>query len=300
MGGEIRAASVAGQGSVFSFTARFGLPPAGTAAMPARAPALASAEVHFDGARVLLVDDNPTNLLVAQEYLSRMGLEVQTTDNGQSAVEQAAASEFAAILMDLQMPGMDGFSATRAIRASGNTTPIIALSAAAMDKDRQAAEAAGMNDHVSKPIHPGQLAAVLHRWIPSGRPPAAPTAPERPAAGTGRLDLEHAAQALGGDSELLQRVLERFHADFVQTPEQLRAALDEGRLDDARRLVHTLKGLAPTLGSERLHQLAKQFEEGLQRQDRALQAAFEEELRAVLTTIAAACGIAAQPSQAPS
>ena len=299
MGGEIRASSVAGQGSVFSFTARLGLPPAGTAARPTRVEALDPVAVHFDGARVLLVDDNATNLLVAREYLSRMGLEVETTDNGRSAVDQAAASEFSVILMDLQMPGMDGFSATRAIRASGNSTPIIALSAAAMDKDRQAAAAAGMNDHVSKPIHPGQLAAVLHRWLPASRTPAAPEQGVAQAAGTARLDLEHAAQALGGDRELLQRVLERFHADFVQTPAQLRAAVAEGRFDEVRRLVHILKGLAPTLGAERLHQLARQFEADLLRQDLTLQPAFEAELRAVLIGIAAASGSAAQPGQAP-
>ena len=299
MGGELWATSVPGQGSVFCFTARLGLQQAG-AAPPPPTQALEPVQPDFAGARVLLVDDNPTNLLVASAYLRRMGLEVETTDNGQAAVEQAIRSPFAAILMDLQMPGMDGFAATQAIRAYGNRTPIIALTAAAMDKDRQAAEAAGMNDHVSKPIDPGQLAAVLRQWIPTRQAVAAPAAataaatPAAPAAATARLDLAQAAEALGGDHELLQQVLERFHQDFAQAPEQLREALRQQQFEAAIRLVHTLKGLAPTLGAEALHRLAVRFEQDLLRQDTGLQAEFEQELSAVLGEVATASGIEAR------
>jgi len=223
-----------------------------------------------------------------------MGLEVETADNGQAAVEQAARQSFAAILMDLQMPGMDGFAAARAIRASGNHSPIIALTAAAMDKDRQAAEAAGMNDHVAKPIDRRQLATVLRRWIPvqpasaiSARPAAPVVAPE-PTPGTTRLRLAHAAEELGGDLELVQQVLERFQQDFASAPEQLRAALAQRQFEPAIRLVHTLKGLAPTLGADALQRLAEQFEQDLQRQDTGLQDAFEQELGALLSEVATA------------
>ncbi|MEO0004334.1 MAG: hypothetical protein RLZZ22_2026, partial [Pseudomonadota bacterium] len=291
---RIWASSEAGQGSVFCFTARLGLPPAATAAMTAPSPAIDAVEIDFGGARVLLVDDNPTNLLVARSYLSRMGLEVETADHGQAAVEQAARSPFAAILMDLQMPGMDGFAATRAIRASGNRSPIIALTAAAMDKDRQAAEAAGMNDHVAKPIDRQQLAAVLRRWIPAhqtGATPAAPldsVMPAAPAAGAPRLRLAQAIKVLDGDHELLWQVLERFQQDFAPAPAQLRADLEQRQFEQAIRLVHTVKGLAPTLGAEALHQLAQRFEQDLQRQDTGLQAAFEQELGALLSEVATA------------
>ncbi|MDD2729073.1 ATP-binding protein [Malikia sp.] len=297
MGGELWATSVAGQGSVFCFTARLGLRQAGAATLPPPAQAIGPVQPDFAGARVLLVDDNPTNLLVAGAYLRRMGLEVETTDNGQAAVEQAIRSPFAAILMDLQMPGMDGFAATQAIRAYGNRTPIIALTAAAMDKDRQAAEAAGMDDHVSKPIDPRQLAAVLRQWIPARQAVAAPAAataaatPAAHAAATARLNLAQAAEALGGDHELLQQVLERFHQDFAQAPEQLREALREQQFDVAIRLVHTLKGLAPTLGAETLHRLAVRFEQDLLRRDTGLQAEFEQELGAVLGEVATASAI---------
>ena len=288
-----------GQGSVFCFTARLGLSQTATAATPMPAPVVAPVKRDFGQARVLLVDDSPTNLLVAKAYLSRLGLEVETADNGQSAVDKATRSAFAAILMDLQMPGMDGFAATRAIRASGNHTPIIALTAAAMDKDRQAAEEAGMDDHIAKPIDPMELAAVLGQWIPE-QPQAAPApapasvdpilpvAAIEPASGSGPLDLEQAAEALGGDQELLLQVLQRFHQDFVQAPEQLREALGQQQLDVAIRLVHTLKGLAPTLGAGTLHQLAVRFEQGLQQQDSGLQAEFVQELNRVLAAIEAA------------
>ncbi len=301
MGGKIWATSVAGQGSVFCFTARLGLSQTASAATPMPAPVVAPVKRDFGQARVLLVDDSPTNLLVAKAYLSRLGLEVETADNGQSAVDKATRSAFAAILMDLQMPGMDGFAATRAIRASGNHTPIIALTAAAMDKDRQAAEEAGMDDHIAKPIDPMELAAVLGQWIPE-QPQAAPApapapasvdpilpvAAIEPASSSGPLDLEQAAEALGGDQELLLQVLQRFHQDFVQAPEQLREALGQQQLDVAIRLVHTLKGLAPTLGAGTLHQLAVRFEQGLQQQDSGLQAEFVQELNRVLAAIEAA------------
>ncbi|MCX7250943.1 MAG: ATP-binding protein [Burkholderiales bacterium] len=292
MGGKIWATSDAGQGSVFCFTARLGLQPAGTAATAPPAQATEPVQIVFAGERVLLVDDNPTNLLVARAYLSRMGLEVESVDNGPAAVEQAARKPFAAILMDLQMPGMDGFAAARAIRASGNLSPIIALTAAAMDKDRQAAEAAGMNDHVAKPIDRQQLATVLRQWIPAQQASATPALPAEPvvapAARTTRLRLAHAAEQLGGDHELLQQVLERFQQDFAPAPAQLRAALEQQQFEQAIRLVHTLKGLAPTLGADALHHLAQQFEQDLQRQDTGLQAAFEQELDELLSEVATA------------
>ncbi|MYZ51199.1 hybrid sensor histidine kinase/response regulator [Malikia spinosa] len=294
MEGRIWATSAPGQGSVFCFTAQLGLQPAGTAATAPPALATDPVQIVFAGERVLLVDDNPTNLLVARAYLSRMGLEVESADNGQAAVEQAARKSFAAILMDLQMPGMDGFAAARAIRASGNRSPIIALTAAAMDKDRQAAEAAGMNDHVAKPIDRQQLATVLRQWITaqqvSATPtPAIPAEPVvAPAARTTRLRLAHAAEQLGGDHELLQQVLARFQQDFASAPAQLHAALEQQQFEQAIRLVHTLKGLAPTLGADALHQLAQQLEQDLQRQDTGLQAAFEQELGALLSEVATA------------
>ena len=129
---------------------------------------------------------------------------------------------------------------------------------------------------------------VLMDRLADARPaiPAEPVVAAK--AATTRLKLAHAAEQLGGDRELLQQVLERFQQDFASAPAQLHAALEQQQFEPAIRLVHTLKGLAPTLGADALHRLAQQFEQDLQRQDTGLQAAFEQELGALLNEVATA------------
>ena len=286
MGGEVGVESTPGAGSTFWFSARLKLPANATPASPESRPRrTASTLASFDtaalnrplpsirGARVLVVDDNATNLLVARAYLDRMGLHVDTADSGQSAVEQATRGRYDAILMDLQMPGMDGFAATRAIRASGSQVPIIALSAAAMPQDLEASAAAGMNAHVSKPIDAETLSATLQRLIPARQGFDAQAA------------FERAAQALDNDQELLLQVLSSFQADFGSAPQQIRTALAENRPEAVQALVHTLKGLAPTLGADELHRLAIRFEAGLKQQDESLCEPFVAALEQLLAAI---------------
>lgn len=119
------------------------------------------------GARVLLAEDNPINQLVARAMLERMGLEIDIAATGREAVARAAATRYDAVLMDLQMPEMDGFEAAALIRAEpgGAELPIIAMTAAAMTQDRAATDAAGMNGHVAKPVNPDELLDVLLRWV---------------------------------------------------------------------------------------------------------------------------------------
>ena len=173
MGGEIGVESQPGLGSRFWFTVLLERPCAATTAPPSRSAETQERQASVPReARVLIVDDNATNLIVASAYVGKLGLQVETACSGREAVEKAGRERFDAILMDLQMPEMDGFEATRTIRAqeaarSQPPVPIIALTAAVMLKDRQATEAAGMDDHVSKPIDRQQLAAALNRWIPT-------------------------------------------------------------------------------------------------------------------------------------
>lgn len=173
MGGDAGVRSAGpGQGSVFWFTARLALDTGaahrtahgGAEASPAQLPA------RFAGLRVLLADDEPVNRLIAQTLLEEAGLRVTTATDGGEAVAAARQTPFAIILMDLQMPHMDGLAATAAIRQlSGYAqTPILALTANAFPEDRARCLAAGMNDFLAKPFGPAELVAMMERWVPEG------------------------------------------------------------------------------------------------------------------------------------
>ena len=192
IGGEIGLKSEPGKGSVFSFTLRLGKvkPPIADNGKPAiplegeetqHLGRLSKIAAPIRGASVLVVDDNTINLLVTKVYLRKMGLAVTTVRNSQAAIDKTMHTRFDAILMDLHMPDRDGFEAASRIRgeeAKSNPdragTPIIALTASAMPVDRQSALAAGMNDHVVKPIDPIHLAEMLVKWIPSKATSGAP------------------------------------------------------------------------------------------------------------------------------
>ncbi len=310
MGGEMGVDSEAGQGSRFWFTVRLGvcapslLVPTGgrpdSAELPGgRAPAwteVVATTAPIRGARVLLVDDNATNRLVASEYLDKMGLLVQQAYNGISAVEMATQQPFDAILMDLHMNGMDGFAAARAIRAhpAGQHVPIIALSAAALQRDVAASQAAGMNAHLPKPINALQLARALVQWI-APRSTIAPLAePQPPADGAAvvapfqlpGLDLVRAQAALDHDWARLRRVLLSFYRDCVTLPAALDEALQHQQWGDAVRYVHSVKGLAPVVGATALQQVAQRLEAELQQQQAHTYPDFVRLLQQALTAIA--------------
>ena len=169
MGGEVGVESRPGEGSCFWFTVRLALAAAGRArrARPQRLPAEEILRRDFAGSRVLLVEDEPVNQEVSRTLLEDLGLSVDLADDGRVAVQCAAAERYALILMDMQMPQMDGLEATRAIRAAGlnRATPIVAMTANAYDEDRQRCLAAGMNAHIGKPVSPPLLFATLLDWL---------------------------------------------------------------------------------------------------------------------------------------
>jgi CheY-like chemotaxis protein len=132
--------------------------------LPAGA-AEATVQQRHTGTRVLLVEDNPVNQELALALLSAAALVPDLAQDGAQAVEMACRESYAVILMDMQMPGMDGLDATRELRRRGVTTPIVAMTANAFDEDREACLAAGMNDHVTKPVDPEQLFVTLLRWM---------------------------------------------------------------------------------------------------------------------------------------
>jgi CheY-like chemotaxis protein/HPt (histidine-containing phosphotransfer) domain-containing protein len=170
MGGEIGVQSVIGQGSSFWFVLPIQEAKIETINRPHNADRNDLTRWKFSNAHVLVVDDHPINLMFARKLLKKMGIDrVQMVDNGQEAFEYTQVTMYDAILMDCQMPGMDGFQTTEAIRKmhKGNNlhTPIIAVTANAMKGDREKCLAAGMDDYLSKPIDPQSLGEVLAKWI---------------------------------------------------------------------------------------------------------------------------------------
>jgi CheY-like chemotaxis protein len=190
--------------------------------------------------RILAAEDNVVNKRLVAELLDKAGYDVDLVGNGAEAVEAASRVPYDAVLMDCQMPVMDGFEATSAIRAAEKTadrhTPIIALTASAMEGDRQRCLAAGMDDYLSKPIMPGALREMLERWV-------RPTVPVSPP-----IDMGEALAYTGGDSSLLAELLDIFRSECAGRRRTLRDALvraDAAALAQAAHAVNgTLKALA--------------------------------------------------------
>ena len=237
---------------------------------------------HLDGMRLLVVEDNLINQQVAQELLSAEGALIEIAANGQLGVTAVAQAiePFHAVLMDIQMPVMDGYAATQAIRQElGQTTlPIIAMTANAMASDREACLRAGMNDHIGKPFdlphlievllnHTGRSRArVSARDLPDQNSPHPPQAMVTPAVETpapDRIDTDEAIARLGGNTQLYCDVLTSFLQDLTGQPDQLDALLDSGDQAGAVRLLHTLKGLAATVGATYLSAVAKTTEQSV-------------------------------------
>jgi two-component system sensor histidine kinase/response regulator len=275
MGGEIGVDSVPGQGSTFWFTA---IMRAATSADMAAAPVRAGPPPNLQGTRLLLVEDNVINQQVAAEILQGAGVTVDIANNGLEAVRSVRAKRYDAVLMDVQMPVMDGLQATEAIRAieQFKALPIIAMTASVLRGDREGCLKAGMNDYVSKPINVDKMLSTLARWLPERRgvsppapAPAAPAAVPAPVDGLPEtlagFDVAEGVKRVGGDRVLYRRLLMQFREHSANAGEEIRAALAAGDRQAARSAVHTLKGVAGNLSATPLYKATQKLESVLRR-----------------------------------
>lgn len=229
------------------------------------------------GRRALLVEDNEINQLVALEMLQSLGMQVSIAGNGEDAVRMVKQGKFDVVLMDIQMPGMDGYQATAQIRTDPRFTyaslPIIAITAHALADDREKALDAGLNDYVTKPIDMIQLTNALLGWLDpqenvqfqenksyrlAVQGESAPMA-MLPAM-LDSINIESALARLGGNQKLYTRLLLLFYTNQGDTVDDVYAALQNNDLPLARRLTHTLKSVAATIGADKLSAVAKDME----------------------------------------
>ncbi|MEI7848448.1 MAG: response regulator [Chloroflexota bacterium] len=286
-------------------------PPNQNKMKPGSKPLSAEALEKLRGGHILLVEDNEINQKVALEILKNMGLHVLIANDGEEALAMLKRDHFDAILMDIQMPGMDGYQTTIQIRQElsfdSAHLPIIAMTANALDTDRQKALDAGLDDYVSKPVDIAKLASVLLRWVhplpkehrstairenlgsddANAFPLKAQT--ELPAT-LDAIDMNAALARLGGNKELYKRLLLMFHAGHEHSGQAIRAALKSNEIELAHRLAHTLKGLAGTMGADELRAATKDLEiaiaEENERAYEPLLMQVEQKLAVVMASIA--------------
>jgi len=272
MGSRIEVRSTPGKGSTFTFVTCFEKSSCDTPEAVAGIGKDVAKEL-LTGLRVLLVEDNETNLQVARELLEQAGLEVIAVANGLEAVSLAAQELFDGILMDLQMPVMDGLTAAREIRKGFPSThlPIMAMTANATIADREACLAAGMNDHIAKPIKPAILYETLVRWL---RPDVerntcldlaetVETVTPDEAGGLPYLEgieVQAGLASLNNDRQLYLELLENFHSRYQDINKKLLTEWEHGNKSVAQRLAHTIKGLAGTVGAKKLFEISSQLE----------------------------------------
>jgi PAS domain S-box-containing protein len=262
MGGDVAVRSVLGQGSTFSFSARMQLAHAPLHEQPSAEVVLGRSQVL--GGQVLLVEDNELNQQVAAELLRAMGCQVDIAGNGREALDKLEERRYDLVFMDMQMPVLDGLAATRELRLRPQLAelPVVAMTANAMREDREACQAAGMNDFISKPFEPQTLHGVLQRWLGDGFHQPQASEPLQTLQLDG-VDVAAGLRRVLGNEVLYRQLLEQFLVSQERLLERLGEALEDGELATAERLAHGCKGVAATLGANAVARAAADLEQQL-------------------------------------
>jgi polar amino acid transport system substrate-binding protein len=227
--------------------------------------------------KILLTEDNKINQQVARELLEGVGLMVVIAENGQQAVDFLNKSDFDLVLMDIQMPIMDGFQATRIIRTieAFQELPIIAMTAHAMQGDKENCLAEGMNDYLSKPIEPKKLHQMMVKWLAKEKlsndmvdlnfDTALNSFAIELAQKLSSIDLLWGLQRVGGNQELYLKLLSDFYSKYKDSSLHLRDFLNTNSLEEARRLIHTIHGVAGNIGATEMHYVARDIETSIRK-----------------------------------
>lgn len=277
-GGHITVHSVEDEGSTFSVHIPYAIGSSEDIADHSRNHIITTHRDSLKGMNILLVEDNDINRLYANSILKNWECKVEMAENGYVAVEKIKDMRFDIVLMDVQMPVMDGFEATKAIRlgdAPGNTIPIIALTANATRKDIEKCLAAGMNDCIPKPFTPEDLFRMLFKYstfVKSGRtitPPVMPEpieeAPEAPD-DFENIDLSYLKKVSGGNEEFIKDMVNTFIDTLPKSVEEIQGALNSGEWDALARAVHKIKPSLTMVGLSRTREIGALIEENAKEQ----------------------------------
>jgi CheY-like chemotaxis protein len=262
-------------------------------------PAAAAAEELKPGLRALLAEDNPANQKSASWMLEKLGVQVDVAQNGREAVDMAAAMAYDVVLMDVQMPGMDGLEAARRIRnldGPAARVPIVAMTANAMKGDREKCLQAGMDDYLAKPFGKADLRKALSNWTVGVH--RSEDADPKPAAISPAtvFDVQEALERYDQDHEVLREIVDVYLAEAPKYLGQLKAALDSSDYSSAEQNAHALKGGASHVGAGRLSQKAEEVETAVNRKEIETIASLATELEDALNAFRRAVDAYYRPS----